>query len=71
MNSISLSTHTFEMSTSKSSKRNLFPFSFWTTSKKKKRKKSYGRNQAEGLSELFFELKLNHTPGSERISKKN
>ena len=67
MNTISLSTSVFEMNTSKQAKRNLLHFiPFLAPKKKKKRKRAYGRNQAEGLSELFCELKLNHTPGPNR-----
>lgn len=39
MNSLSISTPAFEMSTSNNSKRNLFQFSFWTAKKKKEKKK--------------------------------
>jgi hypothetical protein len=61
MNIISLSTPVLQMSTSNRAKRNLLEFVPFATKKKKKRKRYYGRHQAEGLSELFFELKLNRT----------
>ena len=71
MNTIRLSTTVFEMSTSNHAKRN-FLTSFLTPKKKKKRKRSYGSNQAEGLSELFFDLKLHHNNTSEqKVQKRN
>ena len=60
----SISTTVFEMNTGKHSKGNLLhllPF-LGSRKRKKKKKRYYGKNQSEGLSELFFELKLNAAP---------